>query len=60
MKKIAIVLAAAALAPMVAACGDDRMERGLTPATEEAVPMDPAEMNKTQAERDEEQIEEGD
>ena len=60
MKRIVVALAMSALALTVGACGDDRMERGLTPATEEAVPMDPAEMSKTQAERDAEQIEEGD
>jgi hypothetical protein len=32
-------------------CGGDREERGLSPAIEEAVPMDPKEMDMTEAER---------
>jgi hypothetical protein len=37
-------------------CGDDKTERGLAPGEELAVPVDPAEMEKTQAERSEEQV----
>jgi outer membrane murein-binding lipoprotein Lpp len=35
----------------LAGCGGDREERGLSPAVEEAVPMDPKEMEMTEAER---------
>jgi hypothetical protein len=38
------------LAPMTG-CGGDREERGLSPAVEEAVPMDPKLMEMTEAER---------
>jgi len=32
-------------------CGGDREERGLSPAVEEAVPMDPKQMDMSEAER---------
>jgi hypothetical protein len=32
-------------------CGGDREERGLSPAVEEAVPMDPKQMEMSEAER---------
>jgi len=35
----------------VVGCGGDREERGLSPAVEEAVPMDPKEMEMTEEER---------
>lgn len=45
-----LLLGVVALAPL-AGCGGDREERGLSPAVEEAVPMDPKEMEMTEAER---------
>jgi hypothetical protein len=49
------VLAASLLAaPGLPACGDDRVERGLAPAEEAAVPESDRQMDMTEAERDSE------
>jgi hypothetical protein len=52
------VLAASLLiAPVLFACGDDRMERGLALPEEPAVPESDQQMGMTEAERDAEVVE---
>ena len=46
------------VAPLALACGDDRLERGLSPAVEEAVPTSEKEMEMTEAERRRQETEE--
>jgi len=46
------ILLLLAFGPGLVACGDDRVERGLTPPDEVAVPMDPAKMKETEQERE--------
>jgi len=46
-RALALLLALVALL----ACGGDRMERGLSPPDEEAVPMDAGELQESEAER---------
>jgi hypothetical protein len=48
---VATLLLLGVAALPLAGCGGDREERGLSPAVEEAVPMDPKEMEMTEAER---------
>ena len=45
------------IAPGLLACGDDRIERGLAPAEEPAVPESDRQMGMTEAERDAEVVE---
>lgn len=51
MRSIILSFIALLILPATLACGDDATERGLAPANEEAVPMDPAKMRETEAER---------
>ena len=51
-----IILASIFSLHLLAGCGSDRMERGLTEGTEEAVPGDAKEFGMTEAERREQQI----
>jgi hypothetical protein len=53
-----IVLASIFSLYLLAGCGSDRMERGLTVGPEEAVPGDEKEFEMTEAERREQEIRE--
>ena len=59
MKRLALlVLTSLLLALPALACGDDRAERGLAPADEEAVPVSEGALRQTEAERRAQQIRE--
>ena len=59
MKRLALlVLTSLLLALPALACGDDRVERGLAPADEEAVPVSESALRQTEAERRAQQIRE--
>jgi hypothetical protein len=52
---VELLLAASLLIVPLAGCGSDRTERGLAPAEEESVPVDPADLDMTEEEREEQQ-----
>lgn len=52
MRHLARLTLASLMLLAALACGDDRTERGLSPANEEAVPVSEKALRETQAERD--------